>query len=80
MTTRGGSACRTTLHVCEVTIGNRYQRYKGGEKLGHGAATAGHSLADSSSAATLRGLYSAPPYAAYVLRQPLTGLFLPQWD
>ena len=25
MTTRGGSVCRTTLHVCEVNIGNRYQ-------------------------------------------------------
>ena len=29
MTTKGGSVCRTPLHVCEVTIENYYQRYKG---------------------------------------------------
>ena len=30
--TDSSSACRTLLHVCEVTIGNNYQIYKGGDE------------------------------------------------
>ena len=34
MTTRGASVCRTPLHVCEVTTGNRYQHTRAGRSYG----------------------------------------------
>ena len=55
MTTRGGSACRTSLHVCEVTIGNRHQRYKGG-------AVAGQTMAHLYGAVRLYVNYFQPSF------------------